>query len=45
LDDRLNRFGEAPCAFVLGAQPATTLDKISWAPAEQLGWNLGFEPK
>ena len=45
LDDRLNRFGEAPCAFVLGARPTTTLDKISWADAEQLGWHLGFEPK
>jgi hypothetical protein len=45
LNDRLNRFGEAPCAFVLGGQPTTTLDKISWADAEQLGWHLGFGPK
>jgi hypothetical protein len=43
LNDRLNRFGEAPCAFVLGARPTTTLDKISWAPADRLGWHLGFE--
>ena len=43
LNDRLNRFGEAPCAFVLGTRPSTTLDKISWAPEDQLGWHLGFQ--
>src|SRR3984957_1867769 len=43
LSDRLNRFGDAPCAFVLGTRRAATLDKISWAPADQLGWHLGFE--
>jgi hypothetical protein len=43
LSDRLNRFGEAPCAFVLGARRPTTFDKIWWAPADKLGWHLGFE--
>jgi hypothetical protein len=43
LSERLNRFGEAPCAFVLGTQPTRTLDKISWAPEDRLGWHLGFE--
>jgi Glyoxalase-like domain len=43
LSDRLNRFGDAPCAFVLGTRRASTLDKISWASADQLGWHLGFE--
>jgi hypothetical protein len=43
LSDRLNRFGEAPCAFVLGTRRPTTFDKISWAPADQLGWHLGFQ--
>jgi hypothetical protein len=42
LNDRLNRLGEAPCAFVLGTHPAPTLDKISWADADRLGWRLGF---
>ncbi len=44
LSARIERFGEAPCAFVLGARPSTTLDKISWADSEKLGWRLGFEP-
>jgi hypothetical protein len=43
LSDRLNRFGEAPCAFVLGTRRPTTFDKVSWAAADQLGWHLGFE--
>jgi hypothetical protein len=43
LSDRLNRFGDAPCAFVLGTRRPPTLEKISWAPADQLGWHLGFE--
>jgi hypothetical protein len=43
LSDRLNRFGEAPCAFVLGTRRPTAFDKISWAAADQLGWHLGFE--
>lgn len=43
LSDRLNRFGEAPCAFVLGTRPTRSMDKVSWANADQLGWRLGFE--
>ncbi len=43
LSDRLDRFGDAPCAFVLGNKRPATLDKISWARADQLGWRLGFE--
>jgi hypothetical protein len=43
LSDRLDRFGAAPCAFVLGTRRPHTFDKISWAPAYQLGWHLGFE--
>jgi hypothetical protein len=42
LSDRLNRFGEAPCAFVLATHGASTFDKVSWAPADELGWHLGF---
>ncbi len=38
LVDRLERFGEAPCAFVLGrAKPA---DKIKWLDP---GWRLGVQ--
>lgn len=50
---RLERFGEAPCAFVLGAtrperyQPASRTRwfgiDISWFDPEKLGWRLGFE--
>ncbi len=43
LNARLDQFGEAPCAFVLGNRRPATLDKISWADADQLGWHLGFE--
>jgi Glyoxalase-like domain len=51
---RLDRFGEAPCAFVLGAtQPsryrAASKTRwfgvdISWFDPEKLGWRLCFEP-
>ena len=38
---RLERFGEAPCAFVLGrAKPSK---EITWLDASRLGWRLGFE--
>jgi len=48
---RLERFGEAPCAFVLGArdQPKQAVTtrwngaEISWFDAEKLGWRLGRE--
>jgi len=43
LSDRLDRFGDAPCAFVLGNKRPTTLDKISWVNPDKLGWHLGFQ--
>ncbi|MBV9770299.1 MAG: VOC family protein [Bryobacterales bacterium] len=54
LTTRLQRFGEAPCAFVLGvangsidqAAPSKWFGaSIYWADAERLGWHLGFEAK
>jgi hypothetical protein len=55
LTDRLDRFGEAPCAFVLGAsQPsryrAASKSRwfgadVSWFDPDKLGWRLGFEPR
>lgn len=53
LIDRLERFGEGPCAFVLGARRAGRYKAasktrwfgvdVSWFDAEKLGWRLGFE--
>ena len=53
LAQRLEKYGEAPCAFVLGAtrperyQAASKTRwfgvDISWFDAEKLGWRLGFE--
>ena len=53
LTERLARFGEGPCAFVLGtAQPARFHQAsksrwfgvdVSWFDPEKLGWRLGFE--
>ena len=53
LSQRLDQFGEAPCAFVLSArqpgryQAASTTRwfgaDISWFDPEKLGWRLGFE--
>jgi hypothetical protein len=53
LDDRLQRFGEGPCAFVLAAarpgkyktaaRSRWFATEISWFDPEQLGWRLGFE--
>jgi hypothetical protein len=53
LAERLDRFGESPCAFILGAsQPARyhAASKarwfgtgISWFDPQTLGWRLGFE--
>jgi hypothetical protein len=51
--DRLARFGEGPCAFILGA-PNKNVPKASskgnwagaeifWADQRVLGWHLGFE--
>jgi Glyoxalase-like domain len=45
LTARFQRFGEAPCAFVLGAAsiPSRSLDHITWADSDRLGWHLGFQ--
>ena len=47
LSSRLDRFGEAPCAFVLGAKRPRVergwFSHITWADSEKLGWRLGFE--
>jgi catechol 2,3-dioxygenase-like lactoylglutathione lyase family enzyme len=53
LSERLDRFGEAPCAFVLGAsrpgryraasQTRWFGIEISWLDSDKLGWRLGFE--
>jgi hypothetical protein len=51
--DRLARFGEGPCAFILGVQNKNVLKvssktiwdgaEISWADQQALGWHLGFQ--
>jgi hypothetical protein len=53
LDDRIQKFGEGPCAFILGATrpgryKAASKSRwfatdISWFDAEKLGWRLGYE--
>jgi len=53
LAERLDRLGEAPCAFVLGATApghyrAASKTRwfgvdLSWFDTEELGWRLGFE--
>jgi Glyoxalase-like domain len=53
LSSRLDRFGEGPCAFVLGARKAGRYaahsktrwfgKDVSWFDAEKLKWHLGFE--
>jgi hypothetical protein len=53
LTERIERFGEGPCAFVLGAVnpghfKAASKTRwfgagISWFDSEKLGWRLGFE--
>jgi hypothetical protein len=50
---RLNRFGEGPCAFILGANRPERYHaesktrwfgiEISWFDTNRLGWRLGFE--
>jgi hypothetical protein len=42
LNQRLDQFGEGPCAFVLGGGRGATKN-ISWFDFEKLGWRLGFE--
>ncbi len=39
---RIERFGEGPCAFVLGSR-RDGMRGIEWLDAEKLGWHLGFE--
>jgi hypothetical protein len=41
LAQRIEQFGEGPCAFVLGSNKASA--KIAWFDTEKLGWHLGFE--
>jgi hypothetical protein len=52
LAERLRRFGETPCAFILGRtgglvgdpQPSTWFGKsIAWLSPDVLGWRLGVE--
>jgi hypothetical protein len=56
LSDRIEKFGEAPCAFIIGpwkgssnkpdgAQSKWFGHSVYWADAGQLGWHLGFQPK
>jgi hypothetical protein len=50
---RIERFGEGPCAFVLGGRHTARYRAVSktrwfgidvsWLDAAQLGWHLGFE--
>ena len=45
--ERIERFGEGPCAFVLGkfekSTPKTGWAAITWYDSAKLGWHLGFE--
>ncbi len=52
LSARLQQFGDAPCAFVLGTQrgqmasgsiPSNWFGNIRWVDATKLGWHLGIE--
>jgi hypothetical protein len=43
LSERLQLYGEAPCAFILGRKAGSRLDNISWFDAGKLGWYLGVE--
>jgi len=55
LSARLERFGEAPCAFILGPRKGSYVmagskskwfgHSVFWTDAEQLGWHLGFQAK
>jgi hypothetical protein len=54
IDDRIERFGEGPCAFILRSSRPSKYKaashsrwfarEISWFDSAQLGWHLGFEP-
>lgn len=41
LAKRIDRFGESPCAFVLGRRKPAR--QITWLDAAKLGWHLGLE--
>ncbi len=45
--ERIERFGEGPCAFVLGkfekSTPKMGWAAITWFDSAKLGWHLGFE--
>jgi hypothetical protein len=43
LSERLQEYGEAPCAFILGTSPSGRFDNVSWFDADKLGWHLGLE--
>jgi catechol 2,3-dioxygenase-like lactoylglutathione lyase family enzyme len=53
LNARLETFGEAPCAFILGPPQGSHVmvggrskwfgHSVFWANAQQLGWHLGFQ--
>jgi hypothetical protein len=42
---RIERFGEGPCAFILGSQKGGSQKgvKTHWFDTQKLGWHLGFE--
>jgi hypothetical protein len=43
LSSRLDQFGDAPCAFVLGkVNGYVRLQDVSWLDSAQLGWRLGI---
>jgi Glyoxalase-like domain len=53
LEERLRRFGEAPCAFVLALNHVVDVHdsprwfgrRVVWFDSAKLGWHLGFEAK
>jgi hypothetical protein len=54
LAERIRRFGEGPCAFIVGSEhgliganhPSVWFGKpVTWSDRSRLGWHLGFEAK
>lgn len=44
LTERIERFGESPCAFVLGSEMNSAPSQVlTWFDAGELGWHLGVE--
>ncbi|HWZ31659.1 MAG TPA: VOC family protein [Bryobacteraceae bacterium] len=41
--ERLEKFGEGPCAFVLGKGSSKSGWTVTWFDAAKLGWRLGWE--